>query len=144
MGTCMTKNANIPSKHGASAPEIQPRAIAEDKTATVKVEEPVHRQHGPGEEKAHKHHHKHHHKEDQQSAAPVMQDDPILLQQQISPVKEEVHHSDVKLDIPIITQPAIVEEEVLNQEVHITHQSEVVHEVQQPNIQIVEEEINEK
>ena len=144
MGTCMTKNANIPSKHGASAPEIQPRAIAEDKTATVKVEEPVHHHHAHGEEKTHKHHHKHHHKEDQQIAAPVMQDDPILLQQQISPVKEEVHHSDVKLDIPIITQPAIVEEEVLNQEVHITHQSEVVHEVQQPNIQIVEEEINEK
>jgi hypothetical protein len=65
-------------------------------------------------------------------------------QQKQSPTKEEVHHSDIKLDIPIITQPPIVEEEDLNKEVHITHQSEVVHVIQQPNIQIIEEEITEK
>ncbi len=38
MGTCMTKNANIPNKHGAPAPEIQPRAIVQEKTEAVKVE----------------------------------------------------------------------------------------------------------
>jgi hypothetical protein len=43
MGTCMTKNANIPNKHGgAPEPEIQPRPIIEDKKEAVKVEEPVH------------------------------------------------------------------------------------------------------
>ncbi len=64
MGTCMTKNANIPNKHGAPAPEIQPRPIVQEKREAVKVEKPIHHQHGTGEEKVHKHHHKHHHKEE--------------------------------------------------------------------------------
>lgn len=121
MGTCMTKNANIPSKHVAPAPEVQPRPILEDKTETAKVEGANHHLHKPGEENGNKQHNQDHHKEDYQSAAPVAHDDTILLQQKQSPTKEEVHHSDVKLDIPITTQPVIVEEEVLNKEIHNTH-----------------------
>jgi hypothetical protein len=68
----MTKNANIPNKHGAPAPEVQPRAVVEEKTETVKVEKAEDHVHEPAVEKGHKHHHTHHHKEEEPSAAPVI------------------------------------------------------------------------
>ena len=72
MGTCMTKNANIPNKLGAPAPEVQPRAVIEEKTETMKVEVIQDHVHEPALEKGHKHHHRHHHKEEEPSAAPVI------------------------------------------------------------------------